>query len=128
MNRLFEGFARRTPATETATIWSPVVDVYEDEHNYVLKAELPGMTKEDIEVLFENGVLTLRGERKMEKEVNEENYHQIERSYGRFIRTFTVPTAIDAEKITADFKAGLLEVVLPKTEEAKPKSIAVTGS
>jgi HSP20 family protein len=128
MNRLFEGFGRRPPTAETPTLWSPAVDVYEDEHNIVFKAELPGMNKDDIEVLFENGLLTLKGERKLEKEVKEENYHQVERSYGRFVRSFTVPAAVEAEKIAANFKEGLLEVVLPKAEEAKPKTIAVSGA
>lgn len=127
MNRLFEGFTRRTTPAETATVWSPLVDVYEDEHNVIFKAELPGLTKDDIEVQFENGVLTLKGERKMEKEVKEENFHQIERSYGRFIRSFTVPSTVEAEKIAANFKEGVLEVVLPKIEAAKPKKIEVAG-
>lgn len=128
MNRLFEGFTRRGTPAETATVWSPAVDVYEDEHNFVFKAELPGLDKDNIEVQFENGMLTLKGERKFEKEVKQENFHQIERSYGRFVRTFTVPSAIDPEKIAANFKEGILEVVLPKTEEAKPKTIAVASA
>jgi HSP20 family protein len=125
MNKLLEGFTSRLSPTETNAVWSPVVDIYEDEGSYVLKAELPGLTKDDLELSLENRTLTLRGERKMEKDVKEENYHQIERSYGRFVRTFTLPTFVDQDKITADFKEGILEVVLPKAEDAKPKVIAI---
>jgi HSP20 family protein len=125
MNKLLEGFTSRLTPTETNAVWSPVVDIYEDEGNYVFKVELPGLTKEDIELSLENRTLTLRGERKMEKDVKEEDYHLIERSYGRFVRSFTLPTFVEQDKISADFKEGILEVVLPKAEEVKPKLIAI---
>jgi HSP20 family protein len=128
MNRLFEGFTRRNLPTEAGAVWSPVADIIEDENNYVLKAELPGFKKEEVEVQIENRTLTLRGERKLEKEVKEETYHQIERSYGRFVRSFTLPTSIEAEKITAEFKDGVLQVVMPKAEGAKPKLIPVSSN
>jgi HSP20 family protein len=125
MNKLLEGFTSRLTPTEINAVWSPVVDIYEDTGNYVLKAELPGLTKDDIELSLENRTLTLRGERKMEKDVKEDEYHVIERSYGRFVRTFTLPTFIEQEKISANFKEGILEVVLPKAEEVKPKLIPI---
>ena len=125
INKAFEGVGRRFLPPETNAVWTPAVDLFEDEGTYVLKAELPGMSKEDIELQLENRTLTLRGERKMEKEVKEEAYHQLERSYGRFVRTFTLPTAVEERKITANFKEGVLEVIVPKAEDAKPKLIAI---
>ena len=125
INKAFDVVGRRFLPSETNAVWTPAVDLFEDEGTYVLKAELPGMSKEDIELQLENRTLTLRGERKMEKEVKEEAYHQLERSYGRFVRTFTLPTAVEERKITANFKEGVLEVIVPKAEDAKPKLIAI---
>jgi HSP20 family protein len=125
INRAFEGVGRRFMPGETNAMWTPAVDLFEDEGSYVLKAELPGLAKEDIELQLENRTLTLRGERKMEKEIKEENYHQLERNYGRFVRAFTLPTAVEEGKITANFKEGILEVVVPKAEDAKPKLISI---
>ena len=125
INKAFEGVGRRFLPAETNAVWTPAVDLFEDEGTYVLKAELPGLSKEDIELQLENRTLTLRGERKMEKEVKEEAYHQLERSYGRFVRSFTLPTAVEERKITANFKEGVLEVIVPKAEDAKPKLIAI---
>jgi HSP20 family protein len=107
------------------TNWVPACDIYETEKEIVLKAELPGLKKEDVFVSIENSVLTIRGERKFEEEVKKENFHRVERSYGEFLRSFTLPAFIDATKILAEFKDGLLMVTLPKREEAKPKQIEV---
>jgi HSP20 family protein len=105
--------------------WTPSCDVYEDEDEIVVRAELAGVDPQDVELRFENGVLTLKGERKLEKEANRENYHRLELSYGTFTRAFSMPTTIDAEKIRAESKQGVLLVHLPKKPEAKPKSIQV---
>jgi HSP20 family protein len=123
LNRMFselwnEGFTRS---------WMPAVDIYEnDAHELVMKAELPDMKREDIQITFENGILTLKGERKFESDVKKENYQRLERHYGAFSRSFTLPAAIDAARITAAYKDGVLTVRLPQREEAKPKQIAVT--
>jgi HSP20 family protein len=104
----------------------PAVDIYEtDRHEVVLKAELPDMRREDINVTFENGVLTLKGERKFEQEVKKENFQRIERRHGSFSRSFTLPNTVDAGKISASYKDGVLTICLPQREEAKPKQIAV---
>src|SRR5439155_13006421 len=103
--------------------WTPLADSTEDDREYVIKAELPELKKEDIKVTAENGVLTISGERKFEKE--EIKYHRVERGYGSFVRTFALPEDADAEKIKAAFKQGILEVHLPKNEKAKPKQIEV---
>ena len=104
----------------------PAVDIYETEaHEVVLKAELPEMKREDISVTFENGVLTLKGERKFEEETNKENYHRVERRHGTFSRSFTLPNTVDASRISAAYKDGILTIRLPQREEAKPKQIDV---
>jgi HSP20 family protein len=106
--------------------WVPAVDVYEtDEHEVVLKAELPEMRREDIHLTFENGVLTLKGERKFEQETKRENFQRMERRYGSFSRSFTLPNTVDAARISAAYKDGVLTIRLPQREEAKPKQIAV---
>jgi HSP20 family protein len=105
--------------------WTPACDIYEDGEEIVVRAELAGVEPTDVEVRFENGVLTLKGERKLEKEENRENYHRVELSYGTFTRAFSLPASIDAEKIRAESKHGVLLLHLPKKPEAKPKSIQV---
>lgn len=105
--------------------WVPLVDIVEGDSEYVIKAELPEIDKKDISVKVEDGVLTLSGERKAETVSDEARVHRIERSYGKFVRTFRVPKNADAEKVGAAFKDGVLRVTLPKVEEAKPKSIEV---
>jgi len=119
MNRLFR------EESLTTTSFAPPVDVYEDEHNVTLKIEVPGIDEKDIDVRIENNVLTVHGERKFEKEEKEENYRRVERQYGSFTRTFTLPTTVDAEKVQADYDKGVLKVTLPKKAEAKPKQIKV---
>ncbi len=105
--------------------WTPPVDVAEEGDHLILKAELPGMREEDIEIEFENGLLTLKGERSFESEKTERNYHRIERSYGKFVRSFNLPRSVDAEGISANYENGVLEVTIPKREEAKPRQIRI---
>jgi HSP20 family protein len=105
--------------------WTPNVDIFEDEEGVALRFELAGVDPKDVDIRFENGVLTLRGERKLEREDRRENYHRVEVSYGTFTRSFSLPGTIDAEKIRAESKNGVLTVHLPKKPEAKPKSIQV---
>lgn len=105
--------------------WSPQVDISEDDKEYLVKADLPEMKKEEVKVTVEDGVLSISGERKSEKEEKNKKYHRIERSYGTFLRTFTLPEDADAKKIAADFKEGVLKVHLPKSPAAKPKPVEV---
>lgn len=130
-NRL-SNFFGRTPARlgdakeESITVaeWAPLVDITEDEKEYIIKTELPEVKKEDVKVAVENGLLTIVGERKFEKEENKK-YHRVERAYGRFVRSFIVPDSVDADKVSAEFKDGVLKVHLPKSEKTKPKQIEV---
>jgi HSP20 family protein len=126
MSRLFGDVYLRDEDTGFRGTWTPAVDIFEsDNHDLVLKAELPGMTREDIEVTVENSTLVLKGQKKFDAEVKEENYRRIERSYGTFHRSFTLPTTVDTSKVAADYKNGVLTVKLPFREEAKPRSINV---
>jgi HSP20 family protein len=109
----------------TVADWVPSVDVSETEGEYQIKAELPEVKKEDVKVTVEDGVLTIQGERKHEKEEKGKKYHRVERSYGSFVRSFTLPDLVDEEKVKAEFKDGVLNVQLPKSEKAKPKAIEV---
>jgi HSP20 family protein len=132
MNRLFDESYRSTQrggADDEWALggsWAPAVDIYEQGTDIVLKAELPGVDPKDVDIRLENNVLSLRGQRKLEGEVKRENYHRVERSYGTFSRSFTLPTVVDQASIKAEFKDGMLQVVLPKREEAKPKQIQVS--
>jgi len=125
--RLFrEAFSSQFGETELSTrSWAPPVDIYETDDDIVLKAELPGVDPKDLEVRVEDNNLYLKGERKFEKEVKEQNYHRIERSYGTFARSFSLPNSISADKVKAEFKDGLLTMTMPKREEAKPKTIKI---
>ena len=129
MNRMFDESYRGRGASEEdwalGGSWAPAVDIYEHEGNIVLTAELPGVDPKEVDIRVENNVLTLRGERKWSTEVNRESYHRVERAYGNFTRSFTLPNVVDTEKIKADFKDGMLKLVLPKKEEAKPKQISI---
>jgi len=110
----------------TGNSWVPPVDIYQTgEHELVLKAELPDLTREEIDITVENFVLTLKGEKKLASEVKEEQFHHIERSYGSFSRSFSLPRTVDASKVSADYKNGVLTVRLPLREEAKPRQIKV---
>lgn len=131
MNRLFDD-AFRAPRAGAATedwalggSWAPLVDIYEHDGNIVLKAELPGVEPKDVDICVENNVLTLRGERRVDSEVKREQYHRVERAYGTFSRSFTLPAVVDTEKIKAEYKDGMLQVTLPTREEAKPKQISI---
>ena len=126
MSRLFGDAYLRDEDTGFRGTWAPAVDIYETEtHDLVLKAELPGMNREDIEVSVENSTLVLKGTKKFDADVKEEQYRRIERSYGTFHRSFTLPNTVDAGKVTAEFKNGVLAVKLPFREEAKPRTINV---
>jgi HSP20 family protein len=127
MNRLFEQTLSRSRGEEgiTAATWTPAVDIYETVDTIVMKAELPGLTREDIDIQIEDNTLILRGERRFAKDVQQENYLRIERAYGSFHRTFTLPATIQQEEIRAVFRDGVLELILPKTEGAKPKRISI---
>ena len=130
MNQIFEDALSRSRGRDEGIrtgMWTPAVDIYENHDSVVVKAELPGVEKDQISVEVKDGILSLRGERKFEKEVKEESYHRIERSYGNFQRSFSLPVSVDQEKVTAKFKDGVLEVKLPKKEQAKPKQIKVNG-
>ncbi len=119
--------ARTADGKETMTVseWTPLVDITEDEKEYLIKAELPEVNKDAVKVTVENGILTITGERRFEKEEKGKRYHRIERAYGSFLRTFVIPDDADDAKVNADFKDGLLTVRLAKSEKAKPKSIEV---
>jgi HSP20 family protein len=127
MNRLFRASFEDAGQDQSlvASTFAPAVDVYEDEHNVSLKIEVPGIDEKDIDVQIENNTLTVHGERKIEKEEKEENYRRVERQYGSFTRTFTLPPTVDSEKVSAHYDKGVLKVTLPKKAEAKPKQIKV---
>jgi HSP20 family protein len=125
MNRLFRDSYGEGQDALTTTSFAPAVDVYEDEHNITLKIEVPGIDEKDIDVRVENNTLTVHGERKFEKEEKEENFRRVERQYGNFTRTFTLPATVDAEKVTANYDKGVLKIQLSKKAEAKPKQIKV---
>jgi len=126
-NQLFnETFARAFGDPEaTSRAWVPAVDIYETGENLVLQAELPGINPDDVEIRVEDNTLYLKGERKFEKEVKEENFHRVERSYGTFARSFALASSIDSDKVKAEYKNGILTLTLPKREEAKPKTIKI---
>src|SRR2546421_11551782 len=127
MNRLFrESYSPEGPEEAlTTTSFAPPVDIYEDEHNITLKIEVPGIDEKDIDVRIENNTLTVHGERKIEKEEKEENYRRVERQYGSFTRTFTLPNTIDTEHVSATYDKGVLKIKLAKKAEAKPKQVKV---
>lgn len=108
-----------------ARVWAPRVDILENDEAFQVTAELPGIKKEDVEITVENNVLSLKGERKFEKDVNKENYHRIERTYGAFARSFTLPTRVASDRVEAKFDTGLLTITIPKVAEARPKKIEI---
>ncbi len=129
MTRLFVGVAPRGNGEQMAHgAWMPSVDIYEDQNRLVLEADLPGLSRDDFELSVENNVITLKGERKFEKKVEGDNYHRVERSYGAFSRSFTLPQTVTAEGATADFENGILRVSLPKREETKARKIEISGT
>jgi HSP20 family protein len=127
MNRLFQDSFGQTGREESlsSSVFAPAVDVYEDEQHITLKIEVPGIDEKDIDIRVENNTLTVHGERKFEKDEKEENYRRVERQYGSFTRSFTLPNVVDAENIQADYDKGVLKIRLAKKAEAKPKQIKV---
>jgi HSP20 family protein len=123
--RLFQDTVSRFLSEPASRPWSPAVDIVETENDLVLKADLPEVDPNKVEVQLENNTLTLKGERKFEQEKNNRGYHRIERSYGAFVRAFSLPDTVDSEKVTADYKNGVLTIKVPKKEIAKPKSVKV---
>jgi len=127
MNRLFEDVSgpRAEEKDVLASSWAPSVDIYENENEVVLAAEIPGVDEKDVEIKVEDNNLTLRGERKFEKETKEENYHRIERSYGSFFRSFALPSYIDQDRIEAEHENGVLKIRMPKRSELKPRKVKI---
>jgi HSP20 family protein len=124
-NRVFGDAVGRTGEESNLTPWAPAVDIYETEQELVVKADLPEVNPQDLDIRVENNILTIRGERKFENKVNEENYLRIERSYGSFSRSFSLANSVNSEAIKADYQNGVLTLSIPKREEAKPKQIKV---
>lgn len=128
INCLFDNFFRGETQDNGSiflSAWTPAVDITEEENEYIVKVELPGVSKDDVKITLESNVLTIRGGKNMEKESKNENYHRMERSYGSFQRSFTLPITVKGDKIDAVYKDGILSITLPKAEEAKPKQIEV---
>jgi HSP20 family protein len=126
MNRLFQqSFGEGREESLTTGAFAPAVDVYEDEHNVTLKIEVPGIDEKELDIRVENNILTVHGERKFEKEEKEENYRRIERQYGSFTRSFTLPNTVDPDSVQANYDKGVLKIRLAKKAEAKPKQIKV---
>lgn len=129
VNRLFDdNFTRDRSAQSDLATWAPAVDIYETENELVVKADLPDLQDKDIDVRVENNTLTIRGERKFEKDVKEDNYLRIERAYGSFMRSFSLPNTVSAENIRADYRNGVLTLHMAKREESKPKQIKISVS
>jgi HSP20 family protein len=125
VNRLFGNALERSAEESNLTSWAPAVDIYETEHELVVKADVPEVDPKDLDIRVENNILTIRGERKFEKKVNEENYLRVERAYGTFSRSFSLANTVNSEAIKADYQNGVLTLTIPKREEAKPKQIKV---
>jgi HSP20 family protein len=125
LNRLFGDFFGRASQEQNLTTWAPAVDIYEGEHELVVKADLPGVKPEELDIRVENNILTIRGERKFEKKVDEKNYLRVERAYGSFARSFSLANTVNSDAIKADYRDGVLTLSVPKREEAKPKQIKV---
>src|SRR6266481_4207011 len=125
LNRLCSDFFGRATQEQNLTAWAPAVDIYEGENELVVKADLPDVKPEDLDIRVENNILTIRGERKFGKKVDEKNYLRVERAYGSFARSFTLANTVNTEAIKADYKDGVLTLSIPKREEAKPKQIKV---
>jgi HSP20 family protein len=126
MNRMLDMAWNREFGEELKEgVWQPPVDIYEDEHSVIIKAEVPDVEQKDIEVKIENGTLTLRGERKHSSDIRKENYYRVERYFGQFQRSFSLPQTIDQDKVQATCDKGILTITLPKREESKPKPISI---
>jgi len=129
MNRLFDTALQGWPGDSNGTTqWTPSADIYEAENELVVNLDLPGVDPKMVDIRVENNILSIRGERQFEDKQNKENFHRVERSYGPFARSFTLSTAVDADKIRASYKSGVLSITLPKAEAAKPKRIQIAAS
>ena len=126
INRTFDNFFGTTQREEwTESRWAPAIDISENKDDLMVNVEVPGMKKEDIKVTLQDGILTVKGERKQDKEEKDKSFHRVERSYGSFCRSFTLPTTVQGDKIKANYKDGILMIALPKVEEVKPKEISI---
>jgi len=129
INRMFDDTIRTLHPTDGEELekgtWAPAVDIYETNDSFVVSADLPGLNKDEIQIDLKDNTLTLKGEKKFEEKVSKDNYIRVERAYGSFVRSFTLPQNVDPEKIKAKYKEGILEITIPKKEEAKPKQIKV---
>lgn len=129
INRIFDDTIRTLYPTDGEELekgtWAPAVDIYETNDSFVVSADLPGLNKDEIQIDLKDNTLTLKGEKKFEEKVSKDNYIRVERAYGSFVRSFTLPQNVDPEKIKAKYKEGVLEITIPKKEEAKPKQIKV---
>jgi len=125
INRLFGGAGLQGGESASLSAWAPAVDIYETEHALVVKGDIPDIDPKDLDIRVENNVLTIRGERKFEKEVNEDNYLRVERAYGSFSRSFSLANTVNTDSIKAEYSNGVLTLTVPKREEAKPKQIKV---
>jgi HSP20 family protein len=125
INRVFNDVLGRGGEESNLTTWAPAVDIFETEHELVVKADLPDIDPKDLDIRVENNILTIRGERKFEKKVDQDNYLRVERAYGSFARSFTLANTVNSEAIKADYQNGVLTLSIPKREEAKPKQIKV---
>jgi HSP20 family protein len=126
MNKVFdEFFTRRTGERADLGLWAPALDISETDNEIVVKADLPGVKKEDVSISITNNILVIKGEKKREVEENKENFHRVERVYGSFHRSIELPTAVQTDKVNASYQNGVLTIVLPKSEEAKPKEIEI---
>jgi HSP20 family protein len=128
MNRMFEDTFFRSADEDALTTWAPSVDIYETEQELVLRADLPGLEEKDLDVRVESNMLTIRGERKFEKKVKEENYLRVERAFGSFSRSFSLPNTVNPDAVKAEYKNGVLTVTLPKREESKPRQVKISVS
>lgn len=125
INRMFQDYSRGSDELLTSGTFVPPVDIYEDENTITLKVEVPGIQEKDLDIKLENNTLTVKGERNFEKEEKEENFHRIERRFGSFVRSFTLPNTVDPESVHATYESGILVIKLAKRAEAKPKQIKV---
>ena len=129
-NSLFEPFGRLGLGQEDwlPSTWVPAVDIEESGDTLFVRAEVPGLKPEDIDIRFENGVLTIRGERRFENQGGDRNFHRVERAYGSFTRSFTLPSSVDADRVSANYRDGVLELTMPKRDEAKPRRIQINAA
>jgi HSP20 family protein len=128
MNRIFQETMQGWPAsTDGGGTWMPAADIFETENDLLVKVDLPGVDPKQTDVRVENNVLTIRGERQLEEETNKENFHRVERTYGTFSRSFTLPASVNADKIQANYKNGVLSITLPKAEQARPRRIQIAA-